>query len=146
MKKKFDQVYQFKIMLKNTKPPIWRRIQVPETYSFWDLHVAITDAMGWLDYHLHQFEMINPKKGENVTIGIPSEDDIGYDWEILPGWRQRISDYFSLKNKVADYVYDIRRGARRESKGRLRCAVRWGSFGSFLPKGGSDRWSQRSNR
>ncbi|HCL89730.1 MAG TPA: hypothetical protein DHW70_00155, partial [Candidatus Atribacteria bacterium] len=28
MKKKFDQVYQFKITLKDIKPPIWRRIQV----------------------------------------------------------------------------------------------------------------------
>ena len=50
----FDQVYQFKITLKSAKPPIWRRIQVPETYTFWDLHVAIQDAMGWRDYHLRQ--------------------------------------------------------------------------------------------
>jgi hypothetical protein len=28
---------------------VWRRMQVPEAYSFWDLHVAIQDAMGWLD-------------------------------------------------------------------------------------------------
>jgi len=107
MKMKFDRVYQIKITLSGIRPPIWRRIQVPEIYTFWDLHVAIQDAMGWLDYHLHQFEMIDPKKGEKVTIGIPCEEDIGYGWEILPGWRQRISDYFSLENKVADYVYDF---------------------------------------
>lgn len=47
MKKKFNHVYQFKITLAGAKPPIWRRIQVPETYTFWDLHVAIQDAMGW---------------------------------------------------------------------------------------------------
>jgi len=23
---------------------------VPEAYSFWDLHVAIQDAMGWIDW------------------------------------------------------------------------------------------------
>jgi hypothetical protein len=28
MKKKFDQVYQFKITLQDIKPPVWRRIQV----------------------------------------------------------------------------------------------------------------------
>ncbi|OFW13207.1 MAG: hypothetical protein A3H29_03900 [Acidobacteria bacterium RIFCSPLOWO2_02_FULL_67_21] len=32
---------------------VWRRIHVPEHYSFWDLHVAIQDAMGWQDCHLH---------------------------------------------------------------------------------------------
>ena len=51
MKKKFNNVYQFKITLEGAKPPIWRRIQVPETYTFWDLHVAIQDAMGWGDHH-----------------------------------------------------------------------------------------------
>lgn len=107
MKKKFNQVYQFKITLKGAKPPIWRRIRVPEIYTFWDLHVAIQDAMGWEDYHLHQFEMIDPRKGEGVSIGIPSEDDIGYGWKIFAGWRQRISNYFSLENKVADYTYDF---------------------------------------
>ena len=107
MKKKFDQVYQFKITLVDSKPPIWRRIQVPATYTFWDLHVAIQDAMGWLDYHLHSFEMMEPKHGQKVTIGIPSEDDIDYGWEVLAGWRQKISNYFSIENKVADYVYDF---------------------------------------
>ena len=28
---------------------------LPAAYSFRDLHVAIQDAMGWLDYHLHEF-------------------------------------------------------------------------------------------
>lgn len=51
MPRKFNQVYQFKITLKELEPLIWRQIQVPEAYSFWDLHVAIQDAMGWLDYH-----------------------------------------------------------------------------------------------
>ena len=52
MKKKFDQVYQFKITLEGAKPPIWRRIHVPKTYTLWDLHVAIHDAMGWGDCYL----------------------------------------------------------------------------------------------
>jgi hypothetical protein len=50
-------VHQFLIVLKGTDPLVWRRIQVPEAYSFWDLHVAIQDAMGWLDYHLHEFRL-----------------------------------------------------------------------------------------
>ncbi len=48
-----SRIFQFKIVLHEVEPPVWRSVQVPETYSFWDLHVAIQDAMGWLDYHLH---------------------------------------------------------------------------------------------
>lgn len=54
------RVYQFKVELEEIKPAIWRRIQVPENYNFWELHVAIQDAMGWLDYHLHVSDC--PKK------------------------------------------------------------------------------------
>ncbi|MFO8032764.1 MAG: plasmid pRiA4b ORF-3 family protein, partial [Desulfohalobiaceae bacterium] len=50
-------IYQFYIRLQEIEPPIWRRIQVPDTYTFWGLHVAIQDAMGWLDYHLHAFRL-----------------------------------------------------------------------------------------
>lgn len=106
MRKKFDRVYQFKITLKGAKPPIWRRIQVPETYTFWDLHVAIQDAMGWVDYHLHEFEMIDPSNSFEVSIGIPDEE---FDWdrEVLAGWRRKIRDYFSLANPAANYRYDF---------------------------------------
>jgi len=104
MKKQFNQVYQFKITLDEIKPPIWRRIQVPETYSFWDLHVAIQDAMGWSDSHLHQFEMINPKTGEAVEIGIPDEE---WEDEALAGWDAKMTDYFSTKNPTAHYTYDF---------------------------------------
>ncbi|HID95704.1 MAG TPA: plasmid pRiA4b ORF-3 family protein [Candidatus Latescibacteria bacterium] len=104
MKKKFNQVYQFKITLCGIRPPIWRRIQVPETYTFWDLHVAIQDVMGWADYHLHEFEMASPKNREKVRIGIPEGD---FDREVLPGWEPKIADYFTQENKSADYVYDF---------------------------------------
>ncbi|MBS1234851.1 MAG: plasmid pRiA4b family protein, partial [Nitrospirae bacterium] len=96
MKKKFSRIYQFNITLKNIKPPVWRRIQVPETFTFWDLHVAIQDVMGWFDSHLHQFKINEPLSSAKVEIGIPDEQDDYY--EILPGWKQKIADYFSPDN------------------------------------------------
>lgn len=50
-----SRICRVKVSLLYMGPPIWRIIEVPETYTFWDLHVAIQDAMGWLDYHLHAF-------------------------------------------------------------------------------------------
>jgi len=105
MKKKIERAYQFKITLKGIEPPVWRRIQVPETFSFWDLHVAVQDAMGWQDYHLHDFTVINPRTQSKERLGIPDEDD-EFELNILADWDYNIADYFPSKNRAAAYVYD----------------------------------------
>lgn len=97
MSKKSQKSYQFKITLEDIKPAIWRRIQVPENYTFWDLHVAIQDSMGWLDCHLHHFEL-----GERDFFGIP--DDDGY---CKPDWKKRISSYFFEPKQKCLYEYDF---------------------------------------
>ena len=104
MKKQFDQVYQFKVMLLEISPSIWRRIRVPASYTFWDLHVAIQDVMGWTDTHLHEFRIKNPKTGSKVNIGIPDED---FDSKISQGWKKKIADFFTLVNPKAEYTYDF---------------------------------------
>ena len=103
MNKKFDCVYQFKITLKYIKPPIWRKILVPETYNFWDLHVSIQDAMGWEGYHLHEFLMSHPDSGKKVSIGIPGKDDGFFKQEIISGKTQEIYKWFTKKNREALY-------------------------------------------
>jgi len=40
------QLLRFRIELEEIEPSIWREIVVPSSYSFWDLHVAVQDAMG----------------------------------------------------------------------------------------------------
>lgn len=103
---KFSHVYQFKIQLQGIEPAIWRRIQVPEFYSFWDLHVAIQDAMGWLDYHLHEFTLINFRSGEKEVIGIPDDEQL-LDYTTLTGWNLYLKDYFSEGYRQIDYLYDF---------------------------------------
>jgi hypothetical protein len=101
------QVYQFKITLKDSKPPIWRRIQVPSTYTFYDLHVAIQDAMGWYDSHLHEFR-INTTTGEPLVLGTPPNemDDFG-DEESFSDSKFKISKYESILPKSFTYTYDF---------------------------------------
>ena len=77
-------VHQFLVVLSGTDPLVWRRIQVPEKYSFWDLHVAIQDAMGWLDCHLHEFRLPAAAERQVVSIGIPTDDD-PEDRPVVPG-------------------------------------------------------------
>ncbi len=48
-------IYQLKVTLKGSKPPIWRRIQVLSDTRLGKLHRILQVVMGWSDYHLHQF-------------------------------------------------------------------------------------------
>lgn len=97
-------IYQFKITLLDTAPSIWRRIQVPISYSFWELHVAIQNAMGWLDYHLHEFIVIDPNSGKKRLIGIANEDDF-YN-TTSPSWKVKIKQFIKL-NPTIRYIYDL---------------------------------------
>ncbi len=101
-----DLLCQFKIELLEIEPAIWRRIQVPREYSFWDLHVAIQDAMGWLDYHLHKFEIKGAHKNKPDFIGIP-DDDFPDDRKILPSWERPIKYHIDLPGRTALYRYDF---------------------------------------
>jgi hypothetical protein len=100
------KVLQFKITLRDVKPVVWRRIQVPENFTFWDLHVALQNAMGWWDSHLHEFEVCNPKTKEVEHFGIPDGEDDPYT--VLPDWETKIHEYFDAKaNKSVIYRYDF---------------------------------------
>ncbi len=61
-------VYQLKVTLQHTKPPIWRRIQVRASITLPRLHDTIQVAMGWTDSHLHQFMI------DGVEYGLPDPD------------------------------------------------------------------------
>ncbi len=100
------KVYQFKITLRGIRPPIWRRIQVLDTATFWDLHVAIQDVMGWYGLHLHTFEIMNPRTNRVEEVGVPDEEFPS----ILPfrtGWKTKLSRYFSPENSKSLYTYDF---------------------------------------
>lgn len=59
-----SDIYQIKVTLKHSQPPIWRRIQVPADVSLARLHRILQAVMGWEDYHLHQFIVDGEYYGE----------------------------------------------------------------------------------
>jgi hypothetical protein len=100
----FKRVYQFRIVLKGTKPPIWRRIQVPDNYSFENLHVAVQNVMDWEVYagSSYEFQVINPSTRLKETIGCSCfgfSRFAGIDEPVI-----RIADYFSPHNTKASYT------------------------------------------
>lgn len=106
--------HRFKVTLRGIEPEVWRRIAVPAAYSFWDLHVAIQDAMGWRDYHLHVFRVRNPATGRPDQIGIPSDDQIEDEEPPQPGWEVPMAEYFRQPGDRAEYDYDFGDGWEHE--------------------------------
>ena len=50
-------IYQLKITLRDSRPPIWRRVLVPADFTLAKLHWVIQQAMGWTNSHLHHFRV-----------------------------------------------------------------------------------------
>ncbi|MDA0781071.1 MAG: plasmid pRiA4b ORF-3 family protein [Rickettsiales bacterium] len=49
------KAYQLKILLDQSKPPIWRRVLVEPEIKLSKLHDVIQTVFGWEGHHLHQF-------------------------------------------------------------------------------------------
>lgn len=105
---KVSRVLQLKITLNGSLPKVWRRILVPADYSFFDLHVAIQDAMGWTDSHLHGFRITKDKIAQPLIIQYPNpEDDTDFGDRALDERVEKISDYFGVSIKQCTYEYDF---------------------------------------
>lgn len=67
-----ESIARLHIALADTDPLIWRRVDVPVDANLKMLHDVIQGAMGWLDYHLWEFE------ADDKRYGVPDpawEDD-----------------------------------------------------------------------
>src|SRR4029079_10651945 len=51
------EVFQLKVTLLGTMPPIWRRLLVPADLKLAQLHDVLQAAMGWQDCHMHEFSV-----------------------------------------------------------------------------------------
>lgn len=91
------RIFRLRIELDGTDPMVWRRIEMPASSTFWELHVAIQDAFGWLDHHAHEFE-VGP-----TTLGVPDEFSEG---SIVPGWTVPLEEHLGKVRSFA-YVYDF---------------------------------------
>jgi len=61
-------IYHIRVTLCRTKPPIWRQLAVPSDITLGQLHEVIQIAMGWDDYHLHQFTLKDKSLKQNLAV------------------------------------------------------------------------------
>ncbi len=106
--------YRVRVDLKGTKPPLWRRIEVPSDLFLDQVHEIIQAAFGWTNSHLHHFgsgpahygwqteHYLCPFEVEEGEPGIPEEDvrldevlaEVGdklfYDYDFGDDWQHTL--------------------------------------------------------
>lgn len=61
------------ITLDDVEPPVWRRLEVPADHSLDRLHQTLNVAMGWLDLHLHGFEVTGKRYSDGVDMSAKAD-------------------------------------------------------------------------
>lgn len=91
-------VYRLHIELEHTRPPIWRRVEVPASLSLRQLHDVIQCVMGWQDSHMHLFEI----GGVHYGFG-----DNEYDETEVDDSGVILGDVVPAAGSVFSYTYDF---------------------------------------
>lgn len=94
------QIYQIKVTLQESRPPIWRRIQVREDITLAKLHSVLQAVMGWTDSHLHQFVI------GKTYYGVPDEDESEFR-QPLDEQEFTLSDLGLGQDSQLQYDYDF---------------------------------------
>jgi hypothetical protein len=97
--KEGDVTYQFKVTLLDVKPPVWRRIQVPDG-TLADLHEYIQAAFGWWNYHLHQFQI------DGERYGPPAPDGMDFGLEMIDETGVTLSKLIPKSGRKSRWVYE----------------------------------------
>ena len=95
-------VYQIKVALLGTRPPIWRRVLVPADFTLAQLHNVVQAAMGWEDSHLHRFYVGKRRFG----IPYPNEGLMGGS-STLNEKRTCLANELNKIGAKATYIYDF---------------------------------------
>jgi len=94
------RVARLTVTLLDTEPAVWRRIEVPLGSTFAELHTFLNVAMGWQDYHLHEFGY-----GDRLVGGPELNDGTGPEVEneeVLT-----LADVLAEGHRMLSYIYDF---------------------------------------
>lgn len=94
-------LYQLKITLKWSKPPIWRRVVARADMPLNRLHDLMQMVMGWTNSHLHHFA------AGNTFYGRPDPGFAGMGGEELNEKRYTLADLAPAAKKKFIYEYDF---------------------------------------
>jgi hypothetical protein len=94
------EVYQFKITLMDTRPPIWRRIRVGDC-TLDKLHEHIQTSMGWTNSHLNHFRIGGTLYGDPMLL----QETFG-ELRYEDSTTARLSDILPASGERASFEYE----------------------------------------
>ena len=98
-------IYELKVTLRDSRPPIWRRLRVRNDITLAKLHDLVQDVMGWEDCHMHLFVAGGKNYGANnpefpqweneQTVSLAQvlrkpKDSLVYEYDFGDGWEHTI--------------------------------------------------------
>jgi Plasmid pRiA4b ORF-3-like protein len=89
-------VHRLKVTLRGSKPPIWRRFEVPSDVTLARLHAIIQLGFGWEDCHLWVFETLSGRYGSSDP-----------DLEIRSAESRKLSEVADWPGDKFRYEYDF---------------------------------------
>ncbi|MDQ3815010.1 MAG: plasmid pRiA4b ORF-3 family protein [Armatimonadota bacterium] len=104
------RVYQIKVTLRDSKPPIWRRLLVPVAIRLDTLHWVLQIAMGWTNSHLHQFihgDRYSRGRGAVTYYSLPDFELGELGEEVHDESRVRLNEVVSGPGDKLIYEYDF---------------------------------------
>lgn len=94
-------IYQIKVTLLGTKPPIWRRLLVPASMTLAKLHDVLQTAMGWAGGHMHEF------RTADRHFGMPDPEDRSMGMQVENERSIRLSSVLRSAGAKLIYTYDF---------------------------------------
>ena len=94
------EIYRVHVSLREIQPLIWRRIELSSATTLKQLHRILQIAMGWEDYHLHEY-IVN---GGRYGTPDPACDGPG---EVIRESGVRLANLLPREGAEILYIYDF---------------------------------------
>ena len=98
-----------KVTLRDLRPPIWRRVAVPDTLTFWEFHFVLQILFDWDNSHLFEFRT---GRGTPFDFLTGSPPVLPGDEDHMPEWQQdprevTLAGVLGAPKAKLTYVYDF---------------------------------------
>lgn len=119
------KVYEIKVFSDQLPSPLWRKLLIPEDYSFYDLHCILQMAFGYKDQHSHEFlieksktritndsdllsraKFLNSEEGEDYLAQASKREDVDLSVTVLDSKEAYLSEVFPFIDSLV-YLYDF---------------------------------------